>query len=223
MDRTLADTEAAWRAHDARKLAATYASAAEVRVTLPSDPWPVLNKPALEASLAQLFTIFPDARLTTTRILRIGTIAVSEGYFTGASGGKKVGCPVFTLSSFGDAGLVEAQHVVFEGGTILGQLGRGGRNAKVRAVQPIPTAPIVDVTAGGTPAEARNVELVRAHYASAPALKETSIEALWGAGNFVVAEVSVVSVVAGQAIFHHGAEVFEVVGGEIKPPTSYGP
>lgn len=219
IDRTLADTEAAWRTHDARKLAATYASGAEVRVTLPADPWTGLKKPALEANLAQLFATFPGARLTTTRTLRSGNVAASEGYFTGVASGKKVGCPVVTLSWFEDGGLVKAQHVVFEGGIILGQLGRGDRKAKVRAVEPIPTAPIVNVTAGATPGEARNVEIVKAHYASAPALKATSVDAVWGAGSFVVAEVSVV----GDKATRHGVDVFELAEGQVKPSASYRP
>jgi hypothetical protein len=216
IDRTLAQTEAAWMAHDAQRLVATYAAGVEVRATLPTEAWSPLGKAALEAQLAQLLAAFPDARLTTTRTLRTGNVVAAEGYFTGSAAGKKVGCPVLALSWFDESGLVKQQHVVFDPGTVLGQLGKGDRKAKVRDVEPIPTAPIVVVTAGGTPSEAKNVELVKAYYASAAKAKSSPAGELWAAGSFVVAEIGTVGGV-------RGADVFELQEGKVKLLTSYGP
>ncbi|HEX7600150.1 MAG TPA: nuclear transport factor 2 family protein [Polyangiaceae bacterium] len=215
IDRALAEVEAAWMARDAQKLAAVYSADVEVRITLPTDGWKPLKKPDAEAQLAQLFATFPDARLTTTRTLRMGPVVAAEGYFTASSAGKKVGCPVLTLSWFEDGGLVKAQHVVFDPGTILGQLGKGDRKAKLRAVDPIPTAPIVSVTAGDTPDETKNALSVRAYYASGAAAKGASPEVLWAVGRFVVAELSVGAV--------RGVDVFELLDGKMKPIASYGP
>ena len=215
IDKTLADVEAAWMTHAAQKLAAAYSADVEVRVTLPIDGWKPLKKPAAEAQLAQLFAAFPDARLTTTRTLRMGAVVAAEGYFTGSSAGKKVGCPVLTLSWFDDGGLVKAQHVVFDPGTVLGQLGKGDRKARVRAVDPIPTAPIVSVTAGDTPDETKNAVSVRDYYASGAAPKGASPEVLWAVGRFVVAELSVGAT--------RGVDVFELLDGKMRPIAGYGP
>jgi len=215
IDKTLMDIEAAWMAHDAQKLAAAYAADVEVRITSPADAWSPLKKPAAEAQLALLFAAFADGRLTTTRTLRKGNVVAAEGYFTGSTAGKKVGCPVVTLSWFDEGGLVKQQHVVFDPGTILGQLGKGDRKTKVRAVDAIPTAPIVNVTSVGAPDEARNVDAVKAYYATSAAAKATSVGEVWGVGTFVVAELTVASA--------RVVDVFEVVGGKIRPISSYGP
>jgi ketosteroid isomerase-like protein len=215
IDKTLTDTEAAWLAHDGKKLAAAYATDVELRITLPTDAWSPLKKSAVEAQLAQLFAAVADGRVTTTRTLRKGNVVVAEGYFTGSVGGKKVGCPVVSLSWFDDAGLVKSQHAVFDPGTILGQLGKGGPKTKVRAVEPIPTAPIVNVIGGAAPDEARNLEAVKAHYASNASAKTWTTGEPWGVGSFVVVEISVGSV--------HGVDVFEVQDGKVKVSTSYGP
>ena len=215
IDKTLTETEAAWLAHDGKKLAAAYATDLELRVTLPTDAWSPLKKSTVEGQLAQLFAAVADARLTTTRTLRKGNVVAAEGYFTGSTGGKKVGCPVVSLSWFDDGGLVKTQHVAFDAGTILGQLGKGGPKAKVRPVEPIPTAPIVNVIAGAAPDEARNADAVKAHYASNPSAKTWSVGEPWGVGSFVVTEISVGSV--------HGVDVFELQDGKVKVSTSYGP
>lgn len=215
IDKTLAEVEAAWVAHDAQRLAAAYSADVEVRITLPTDGWKPLKKPAAEAQLAQLFAAFPDARLTTTRTLRMNHVVAAEGYFTGSSAGKKVGCPVLTLSWFDEGGLVNAQHVVFDPGTILGQLGKGDHKAKVRPVDPIPTAPIVSLTAGDTPDETKNAVAVRDYYASSAAPKGTTPHTLWPVGRFTVAELSVGAV--------PGVDVFELAEGKMKLIASYGP
>lgn len=215
VDKTLMEIEAAWMAHDAQKLAAAYAAEVEVRITSPADAWSPLKKPAAEAQLALLFAAFADGRLTTTRTLRKGNVVAAEGYFTGSTAGKKVGCPVVTLSWFDEGGLVKLQHVVFDPGTILGQLGKGDRKTSVRAVDPIPTAPIVNVTSVGAPDEAKNVDAVKAYYATRAAAKATSVGEVWGIGTFVVAELTVASA--------RGVDVFELVDGKIRPISSYGP
>ena len=215
VDRALAEAEAAWLAHDGKRLAAAYADDATVSITLPNGGWTALKKPAVEAQLAELFVALPDARVTTTRTLRKGNVVAAEGYFTGSAAGKKVGCPLVTLSWFDDGGLVKEQHVAFDPGTILGQLGKGGPKVKVRAVDPIPTAPIVNVTAGADPEASKNVDAVKARYASGAASKTWTVGEPWVVGAFVVTEISVAAV--------HGIDVFELAAGKVKGLTSYGP
>jgi len=103
----------------------------------------------METNLAGYFTAFPDLKLTYTRVIGKGNLAVAEWVFTGTNKGdfmggkatnKKVGYKGASVLTFGPDGKVTRESAYFDMTTMMGQLGKGPKGAPTRPVQKDPTA-----------------------------------------------------------------------------------
>lgn len=172
MKKNMADVDAAWAAHDAKKLSATYAD--DVTMAMPGPMgWMEAKKADIEQQMTALFAAFPDCKATTTRVMWKGNTAIIESVFTGTNTGdmmgqkatgKKVGYHAVMVNTYNDDGAVKTQHVYYDHATMMGQLGSGPKGAKVRAVEAAPTAAPMMVMGKDSPDEAKNVDAVKAIY-----------------------------------------------------------
>jgi steroid delta-isomerase-like uncharacterized protein len=166
--------DAAWAAHDAKKVMALYATDAVITEPGPSG---VAQKSAadMERQLGALFVAFPDAKLTTTRLVTLGPKAIAEWTFTGTHkadfmGAKATNKPVgyrgASVLVFNKKGKVQSERLYHDHATMMGQLGLLPKGQKVRPVEPAPTTPLELVTAkegeGGA-----NAELLKKLYEAA--------------------------------------------------------
>jgi steroid delta-isomerase-like uncharacterized protein len=174
MKKTGADFAAAWAAHDAAKCAAAYANDA-VSASPGPDGWKEENKDAVQKHLADLFTAFPDVKMTQTRMYMKGNVVASEGVMTGTNSGpfmgnpatnKKIGSRYFNVMWFNDDGLIQKQHLYHDHATMLGHLGKGDAKWKVRNLEAVPTVTLEQVSPGDNALEAKNEAAVRAWFAA---------------------------------------------------------
>ena len=174
MKKTGADFAAAFAAHDAAKCAAVYSNDAVYAMPSP-DGWKELNKDAIQKHFADLFTAFPDAKMTPTRNFIKGNMVAMEGVMTGTNTGefmghpasqKKIGGRFLTVLWFNDDGLIQKEHLYHDHATMLGHLGHGDSKLKVRAVENVPTVTLEQVAPGDNALEAKDDAAVRAWYAA---------------------------------------------------------
>jgi steroid delta-isomerase-like uncharacterized protein len=143
------ESSAAWAARDAKKHTALYAP--DGIVAHPGAKGLEEAKATdMERSLAGYFGAFSDAKLVYTRVVGRGDMAVAEWVFTGTNDGemmgqkptkKKTGYRGVSVMWFANDGRVKREHVYFDMGTMMGQLGVGPKGAPVRPVEATPTAP----------------------------------------------------------------------------------
>ncbi|HTJ82846.1 MAG TPA: nuclear transport factor 2 family protein [Polyangiaceae bacterium] len=139
---------AAWAAKDPKKNSALYADGAVVAIPGPKG-WEEVKATDMEKSLAGYFTAFSDLKMTYTRVVARGDMAVAEWVFTGTNDGdmmgqkatkKKVGYKGASVIWFANDGRVKRENVYFDMGTMMGQLGMGPKGQKVRPVEATPSA-----------------------------------------------------------------------------------
>lgn len=157
----VADMTAAWAAKDPKKSSAVYASDAVVAITGPKG-WDETGPAGMEQGLAGYYTAFPDLKLTYTRVIGRGNVAVAEWVFTGTNTGsmrgqkptnKKVGYRGASVLTFASDGKVKRENVYFDMATMMGQAGLGPKGPPVRAVEATPTgATTFWIAADGDPA-----------------------------------------------------------------------
>ncbi|NUP13249.1 MAG: SnoaL-like domain-containing protein [Polyangiaceae bacterium] len=144
----VAESSAAWAAKDAKKQTALYTPDAVVALPGPKG-LEEAKATDMEKGLASYFTAFPDLKLTYTRVVGKGNLAVAEWVFTGTNKGehmgkpatnKKVGYRGASVLTFAPDGRVKHETVYFDMGTMMGQLGLGPKGAPVRPVEATPTA-----------------------------------------------------------------------------------
>lgn len=170
---TLANHDAAWAAHDAKKLMTTYSDDLQAWGVMPPAGYGSATKAQVEQQMTGFFAAFPDGRNTVTRTFTKGNTMVSEGVFSGTNTGdmmgqkatgKKVSMHSAMVMTFNADGLINQQWLFYDHITMMGQLGQGDPKMKVRALEPIPTAPVVNIVAKDSPDEAKNVDLAKAFY-----------------------------------------------------------
>jgi predicted ester cyclase len=171
--KTMADNDAAWAAHDAKKLMTTYADDVQAWGVMPPVGYGAATKAQIEAQMTGFFAAFPDGRNTTTRTFTKGNTVVVESVFSGTNTGemmgqkgtgKKVSMHSAMVYAFNADGLINQQWLFYDHLTMMGQLGQTDPKMKVRAVEPIPTAPVVNIVAKDSPEEAKNVDIAKAFY-----------------------------------------------------------
>ena len=172
MKKNMADSDAAWAAHDAKKLSATYAD--DVVMSMPTPMgWMDAKKADIETQMGQLYTGFPDCKATATRVFSKGNAAIVESVFTGTNTGammgkpatgKKTGYHAIMINTYNDDGMVKTQHVYYDHATMFGQLGMGDPKAKVRAVENAPAGAPAMIASKDSPDEAKAIDAVRAWY-----------------------------------------------------------
>ncbi len=172
MKKNMADADAAWAAHDAKKVAATYADDAVMSMPTPMG-WIDAKKADIEAQMGQLFAGFPDCKVTATRVFWKGNVAVVESVFTGTNSGammgkpatgKKVGYHAVMINTYNDDGIVKTAHVYYDHATMFAQLGMGDPKAKFRAVENAPTGAPAMIAGKDSPDEAKAVDAAKAWY-----------------------------------------------------------
>lgn len=146
----VAEREAAWAAHDAKKATALFSADAMVGSGGPSG-WEEMKASDMERSLAAYFVGFPDAKLTTTRVIQRGNVAVLEWVAAGTNAGelmgekatgKKVASRGASVVWFAEDGKATREHLYMDAPTMLGQMGKGPKGQKFRAVDSISVSPI---------------------------------------------------------------------------------
>jgi len=156
--------EAAWAAHDADKVVAVYTPEAKIAQAGPAG-WSELSPADEKTQLQAMFTAFPDAKLTATRIISTSERAAVEWTLTGTNQGELMGAKA-TGKPFGirggsflvftKDGRVSRETQYFDIVTIQGQIGKAPRGQKVRPVEPAPSTPleVVVATSGEEPKSA---------------------------------------------------------------------
>lgn len=143
------DTSAAWSTVDPKKHIAVYAPDGVVAM-IGERGIEEAKAPDYEKSLAGYFAAFPDSKLTYTRVVAKGNLAVAEWVYTGTNKGdfmgkkatnKKVGYRGATIVTFAPDGKVKRETVYFAFETLMGQLGFGQKGQKVRPVEAEPKTP----------------------------------------------------------------------------------
>ncbi|MBK8943440.1 MAG: ester cyclase [Polyangiaceae bacterium] len=145
------ESAAAWAGKDAPKLTALYAADGAMVMHGPRGTHEA--KPAdAEKQLAGYFAAFPDAKVTYTRVVAQGSMAVAEWVFTGThkadfmgqkATNKKTGYKGVSVVVFSNDGKVKRDTAYFDAGTMMGQLGLGPKGQPVRPVEATPTVPAV--------------------------------------------------------------------------------
>lgn len=171
--KTMSDMDAAWAAHDAKKLMTTYADDVQAWGVMPPTGYGAATKAQIEQQMTGFFAGFPDGRNTATRTFTKGNMVVVEGVFSGTNtgemmgqkgSGKKVSMHSAMVYAFNADGLINQQWLFYDHLTMMGQVGQADPKMKVRALEPIPTAPVVAIVAKDSPDEAKNVDLAKAFY-----------------------------------------------------------
>ncbi len=172
--KTMVDMDAAWKAHDAAKVAALYAPDGVM-----AEPgfmgWKESKKDEIQKDMDAYFKAFPDVRVKSLRVFTKGNMVAEETFVSGTNTGefmggkatgKKVGQFVLDIMWFNDDGLISKQHLYMDHLTMMHQLGKGNPKMKARGLEPIPTAEVEAVAAKDTPDEAKNADAIKAWYAS---------------------------------------------------------
>lgn len=170
--KTLADFDVSFASHDAAKCAAAY-SADATFVQPGGQGWVERKKDDVQKNLANLFTGFPDVKMTATRSYMKGNMVAIEGVMTGTHTGdfmnhpatnKKIGSRYFTVIWFNDDGLIMKEHLYHDHAAMLGHLGFGDAKLKHRNVEAIPTVTLEQIAPGDNAVEAKNTDALKAWF-----------------------------------------------------------
>jgi len=165
---------AAWAAHDAKALAKLYADDVEFGYPGMGGWHESKGRASLEKNMGDFFTAFPDAKVTPLRGYHVGDVLVLEWVLNGTQKGefmgkppsdKKIGYHGASVIWFGDGGLVKREHMYFDHGTFLGQLGLSPKGTPFRPVEESSADTKTEwVSASGSDTEKKNGEAMTAIY-----------------------------------------------------------
>jgi steroid delta-isomerase-like uncharacterized protein len=122
-----------FNAHDPKKIASVYSDSATFG-GFGTGP-DLTTKDAITDHFAKLFAEFPDMKFAVSRTFTKGNVVVAEWVSTGTNTGdftgpmamkatnKSVGFQGASILWYGDDGLISKEHVYFDMGTIMAQLG----------------------------------------------------------------------------------------------------
>ena len=164
---TLKALDDAVDAGDAVKVASFYTATGVLKQPGDADH---VGRDAIQGSMKELFTSFPNLKLASRRIMVKDAVAIVEWTLTGTnsgpglggspSTGKAIGLNGASVFAFDGDGFIQEEHEYADAPTLLSQLGMSKQPA--RDVVALPTgAPEVHV-AKGTPEEAKNADAVKA-------------------------------------------------------------
>ena len=174
--KTLKGYTEATNARDAKKLSGFYAEGGIVKIA--GAPTEASGREAIAQSYQKLFDAFKDYTMAPSRVFVKGDVAVLEWAFNATHTGdlwgikateKKVGAQGVDVMWFTPEGQIKEQHVYYDGGTILAQIGLSKQKAR-----PIPTlasSPQV-INATSSADETKNVEAVKSMDTAMDAKKE---------------------------------------------------
>jgi steroid delta-isomerase-like uncharacterized protein len=147
-----------FNAHDSKKCASMYADGATVtHFGMGPD---VSGKDGIADGLQHLFNEYPDAKFAPSRTFTKGSTVVIEWVMTGTNTGdftgpmamkatnKSVGFQGASVLTFNDDGLVSKEHIYFDMGTIMSQLGVA--KAPARPIATLPASSESHVSKGTT-------------------------------------------------------------------------
>lgn len=169
--KAIADDIAAWKAHDAKKLAANYADDAVMAAPGAEGMKETKGKAEIEKMFTQLLTAFPDMQFGISRVFQRGDVLIAEWAASGTDTGgimgkptnKKMGFNAVSIMWFGDDGKIKREHAYYDEMTMAGQLGLGDPKMKPRAVAEVPAGEPKWITDGENP---KAEGLVTAAYAA---------------------------------------------------------
>ncbi len=157
-------------AHDAKAVGATYADNAVS--TMYGAPASVSGKDAITSTWQKQFDAFPDMKGGASRIFHTKDVVITEwavnathkGEFFGIKGtDKPIGFSGVTVTWFNDEGMRKEEHVYWDVGTVMSQIGVS--KMKARPIPALPTKPEM-FTVQNTDAEKKNLEVGKAAYAA---------------------------------------------------------
>lgn len=156
--KTFAAFLAAFNAHDAKAMAATYAPDG-VSASPGFGGWQEMNgRDAIEKTNAALFVGYPDAKMGAERVFADKNVMIVQWVMTGTNNGdfmaqkaskKPIGFHGLSVLWFNDDGLVKKEHAYYDVSTIMSQQGQAPKGMpKMRAVATLPTGDAPWITPG---------------------------------------------------------------------------
>ena len=175
----LVELEAALTARDVKKLGTLYSTGAVLRSSGRNGVHDAAGREEIEKArgrgLGVVGKAFPDIKWSHTRALQKDEVMVVEWIVTATDTGgfledkptnKKVGWRGVSVITFDDDGLVKQEIDMVDPMTLQGQLGKGDPKVKVRPPPAAPSSGTQFVTAKNSPEEQKNLDTVKALYAS---------------------------------------------------------
>ena len=164
ISKTIAAAVVAWNAHDAAKVAGSYAPGAKLVIAgLPE----ISGKDGFTAEAKGDFAAYSDFKVGVSRGFIKGNTAVFEWVITGKNDGPWMGKPATgrqmgvagaSLCTFDDDGMIKEEHRYFDLPTLSSQLDAKAKAGSFRAPMTLPTGATEWHVAKGTPAEAKTLE-----------------------------------------------------------------
>jgi len=167
--------QAAWTAHDIKKMMENYAPDASMGFA-GGKGWEDAKAGEIEKRLGAFWAACPDVKLGTVRVLVKNEIAIVEWVASGTNTGEMMGEKP-TGKKFGNHGVsvvwvdktsgkIARENMYMDEATFLGQLGKTDKNAKFRAVEDAPKAEPEMVWAKEGDDTSKNEGTVKALYAA---------------------------------------------------------
>ncbi len=165
--KTMGAFMAAYNAHDAKALAATYAADAIIAHPGPGGTWhETKGREEIQKHQEHLFKGYSDAKTAAERVFVNKDVVIVQWVMTGTNDGefmehpatkKPVGFHGSSVLWFNDDGLVAKEHIYYDMPTIMAQQGQGKQ--KARPVAALPTgAPEVVTTVDDKSVAAANAQ-----------------------------------------------------------------
>ena len=171
--KTLEGFSAAMNAHDAKKMASFYTEDAKLWMPGPPGMPPTKGREAIAANFQKMFDAFSNFKTGASRVFvasKENVIVVEWAYSAKHSGEmhgikateKEVGSAGAEVDWFSPEGLIIEQHVFYDMGTTMNQIGAMKPAQKTRPIPSIPTGMPQIAASTGSPDETKNIDLVKA-------------------------------------------------------------
>lgn len=166
----------AQNARDAKKLGVLYTDSAVVKAAGAPD---ATGRDSIVAHYEKLFNAFGDYKAAANRVFVKDDVVVVDWAFTGTHTGdlwgikgteKKVGVQGVDVFWFTPEGLIKEQHIYYDGGAVLSQIGLS--KTKARGIPTLAAGAPQVVNSTGAADEAKNIETTKAMHAAFDAKKE---------------------------------------------------
>ncbi len=162
---SVAASEAAWAAKDVKKLETLYTKDASFVTWGLSGPKEQKGAEMIQG-LDGFWKSLAEVKMKTSRAIHVGDLVVGEWVVTGTTADKKqLGVSGVSLMWYGEDGKVKREQLYMDEQTVGMQMGEKSLRGRTPA-QAQPAASTEWVTAGGSPDEQKNVEAVKALYAT---------------------------------------------------------
>jgi len=162
----------AFNAHDAKKGASVYADDATFRMA--GAPADAKGRDAIQAGMQRLFDSFSNFKASTQYAFVNNDVVIAVWNMNGTHSGdffgvkateKPVGWTGASVIWFNQDGMIKEEHVYWDVGTVMAQIGAAPKGMKARAIPALAAQPTMIVATGGGN-EQKNVDAFKAWYGS---------------------------------------------------------